>query len=268
MQVLAPTVRPMDSQDYPWYDSVWLSAFERARQTVQRVAPKRAADFERAFDVFRTRDDFQVHLFERVFDDATCEEIRRIAGALSPAQLELHEARTFKRFVVHDHPVFTQLQLRVTDMVSEAAGEPVEACYNFLSLYGPQGVCPLHLDAPLAKWTLDFCIDQSDAWPIHFSPVVPWPRPGDYGADWEARIKGEVGPDFVSFSLQPGQAILFSGSSQWHYRDVMPGTRAKKFCDLLFFHFIPRGTSELAEPANWARLFDIPELQQDGQAAA
>jgi hypothetical protein len=32
------------------------------------------------------------------------------------------------------------------------------------------------------------------------------------------------------------------------------------FCHLLFFHFIPAGTSALISPANWKDLFDIPDL--------
>ena len=31
------------------------------------------------------------------------------------------------------------------------------------------------MDAPDAKWTLDLCNEQSDAWPIHFSRIMPWP---------------------------------------------------------------------------------------------
>ena len=63
--------------------------------------------------------------------------------------------------------------------------------------------------------------------------------------------------------MEPGQAILFSGSSQWHYRDAMPALSTKSSCDLLFLHFIPRGTRELLNPLKWARLFDIPELVKD-----
>ncbi len=256
--------RPINSPAYPWYDSLWLSAYERAKVVVRAHSPARLAHFEHAFDVFRTRPDFEVRLFERVFDDGVLDEIRRVAATLEPSQLELHEARAFRRFVVHDHSFFNELQQRTIDLVSEAAGEPVEASYNFLSLYGPQGVCPLHLDAPIAKWTLDLCISQSQPWPIHFAPVAPWPLPGVYDGSWEEQVKREVADAFTTHTLQPGQAVVFSGSSQWHYRDVMPGDGAKKSCDLLFFHFIPRGTAELARPANWARLFGIPELGSVG----
>jgi hypothetical protein len=253
-------IRPMRSRSYPWYDSQWLDAYQRARVLITARYPDRLSEFDHAMSVFRTRADFQVKHFSRIFDDEVTSELRRVAAALAPDQLELHEARSFRRFVVHDHAYFRQLQERVVDMASEAADEPLESAYNFLSLYGPQGVCPLHLDAPLAKWTLDLCIDQSGPWPIYFAPVAPWPQPDAYGSGWEDQVKRDVGRGFSAHTLMPGEAVLFSGSSQWHYRDPMPGSGAARFCDLLFFHFIPRGTAELVQPGNWAHLFGIAEL--------
>jgi hypothetical protein len=164
---------------------------------------------------------------------------------------------------VHDHPFFTELQQRIVPWVSEMVGEPVEAGYNFLSLYTSRGVCAVHMDAPEAKWTLDFCIDQSAPWPIYFSEVQPWQNPAaDEWKDeaWQSNIKQSRLLDFTHYTLQPGQAVLFSGSSQWHYRDPMPEASGKQFCTLLFLHYIPKGTAQLVRPKNWARLFGNPEL--------
>ena len=77
-------------------------------------------------------------------------------------ELEKQELFNFGRLVVHDHPYFNQIQNTMTDLVSEIAQEPVEAYYNFLSLYNNLGVCEVHMDALSAKWTLDVCINQSD----------------------------------------------------------------------------------------------------------
>ena len=67
---------------------------------------------------------------------------------------------------------------------------------------------------------------------------------------------------FTAEVLAPGDAVLFSGSNQWHYRDALPQRPGRQFCDLLFFHYVPFGTAELVQPRNWARLFDIPELAE------
>ena len=255
--------RPANSQLYPWYDSVWLSQYTEAKAIVQTVKPSAFAEFEGAFQVLHTRPDFRVQLLEHPFDDAALAEIKHIAESLHPTELELHEAKRFGRFIVHDHPFFTQLQQRVVPMVSELVGESVEAKYNFLSLYTGKGVCAVHMDAPEAKWTLDLCIDQSAPWPIYFSDVQPWPDTVDEswrGDGWEKQIKQSHSLKFTPYTLHPGQAVIFSGSSQWHYRDPMPEAKGTQFCTLLFFHFIPKGTAEIVKPRNWARIFGIPEL--------
>ena len=266
-QAVTTNARPVRSRLYPWYDSVWLDEYSRAKNIIRKGKPQALAAFEDAMQVFRTRPDFRVRKFERVFDNDTLEKIRQVVRTLKPTDFEFHEAQHFKRFVVHDHPYFTELQQQLIPLVSEAVGEPVEPNYNFLSLYNAMGVCPVHMDSPEAKWTLDICLNQSEPWPIYFSQIQPWPEtdpdsePSAWLAgDWEQSIKQSPSANFEAHSMEPGQAILFAGSSQWHYRNAMPALSTKSSCDLLFLHFIPRGTRELLSPLNWARLFDIPEL--------
>jgi hypothetical protein len=255
--------RPANSRLYPWYDSGWLSIYAEAKSIIRAVRPDALAAFVDAFRVLHTRPDFRARFLEEPFDPATLSEIRRVTASFHPTDLEVYEARRFGRFIVHDHPFFTELQQKAIPWVSEAVCEPVEAIYNFLSLYTSKGVCAVHLDAPEAKWTLDLCIDQGAPWPIYFSEVQTWPDPGGKDwktGDWEDNIKKSRSLKFTPYTLQPGQAVIFSGSSQWHYRDPLPVASGKQFCNLLFLHFIPKGTAELVRPNNWARLFGIPEL--------
>jgi len=257
--------RPTRSRAFPWYDSVWLDEYAKAKAIIRKIKPGALAAFEAAFQVFQTQSDFQVKVIERVFDEKTLEEIRRVVKSLKPSDIEMHEAKSFKRFVVHDNPFFTELQKQIIPLVSAAAGEPVEVSYNFLSLYSAMGVCPVHMDSPEAKWTLDVCLDQSVTWPIYFSRPHAWSEIETQNwsdENWAENIKNSPTADFKSYILEPGQAILFSGSSQWHYRDPMPKSGGRASCDLLFFHFIPQGTSELVKPRNWAKMFGIPELEQ------
>jgi hypothetical protein len=243
---------------YPWYDSWWLSLYARAREVLERSRPDVLPEFVEAFEVLKTPPDFEVREFDRVFDDEVLWEIRRALDTVEP-EPRSYEVGRFGRSIVHDHPLITELQESIVDRVSEAAGEPVEPSYNFLSLYTEMGVCPVHLDAPNAKWTLDMCVRQSEPWPIHLSRAIAWPEPYRYDRDgWEDEIKGDH--DFESYSLEPGQAILFSGSGQWHYRDPHPGGDGSQFCDLVFFHFLPKGMREKVDPDNWAGIFGVPEL--------
>lgn len=266
----SPIGRPSRSRLYPWYDSVWLEAYTRARAVIRKVKPEALNEFEDAFRVLHTRSDFRVKDFPRIFDDNTLDRIRDVVSSLKPTDFEFHEVRQFKRFVVHNHRFFTELQEQLVPLVSDAAGELVESSYNFLSLYGAMGLCPLHMDAPEAKWTLDLCLGQSKPWPIYISQIQPWPDVdpelelrASSDDNWEEAIKQSPALNFSSYTMNPGQAVLFSGSSQWHYRNAMPNVNSRSFCDLLFFHFMPRGKSMLVRPENWARLFDIPELAND-----
>lgn len=242
-----------------WYDAVWLRAYFDAQAVIERHAPAKLAEFVDAMRVFRTDPKFEARHLTGLFDAERLAEIRREVAAIPRDRLEMHEMRQFGRFVVHNWPPFSRLQETMTAEVSELAGEALEPNYNFLSLYTHRGVCAPHLDAPSAKWTLDICLDQSEPWPIHFSPILPWPERGEITAVPGA---GEGGPPFEDVLLEPGDAVLFSGSSQWHYRDALPATGSKSFCDLLFFHYIPAGTRELLKPSGWAGLFGVPELNQ------
>ena len=245
----------------PWYDSLWRCQFDAALHVINCVRPSMRAEFIAAFERLRTRPDFQLRKLQRVFDDEIMNLIRETIRTLPPDRLEHHELENFGRLVVHNHEVFTRLQRTIVPLASELAGEPLEPAYNFLSLYSELGICEPHVDAPSAKWTLDLCIDQSDIWPIHFSQVVPWPGEMPGGPEgWQDRIKKSAELKFASCSLEPGEAVWFAGSSQWHYRDRIPRRSASEYCNLLFFHFIPEGMARIVNPRNWSDLFDMPEL--------
>ena len=275
LDAVAGKARTARSSLYPWYDSIWLAKYTAAKAIIKRVKPDALGTFEEAFSVFHTRPDFNVKLLERVLDEETLGRLRYLVKSLKPAEFELHEVRSFRRFVVHDHPLVTELQATLVSLVSELVGEAVESSYNFLSLYSGMGVCPLHMDSPEAKWTLDLCLSQSEAWPIYFSQVQRWPEidpdvalPEWAGANWQDAIKQSAAMNFSSHTMNAGQALIFSGSSQWHYRNAMPSGNVNAFCDLVFFHFIPRGTRSILRPENWAHAFNIPELATAGSADA
>src|SRR4029077_2759138 len=120
-----------DKQTYPWYDSFWLTKYQRAKDVIRRVQPEKLPVFVAALSGLRTGADFRTKRIPGLFDDATMATIRQAIATFQLTELEGHEIKRFGRFVVHDHPFFTELQKRTIDLVSEAAGEPVEASYNF-----------------------------------------------------------------------------------------------------------------------------------------
>ncbi|MCH2097009.1 MAG: hypothetical protein MK142_01335 [Pseudomonadales bacterium] len=242
-----------------WYDAYWQASYDRALNFLAKAYPKDAEAFVEALASFRVPHSFEARQLRAFFDAERIAEMREVIAGLPKAELEAHELLPYGRLVLHDHPYFTDLQDELVERVGEGVGEAVEASYNFLSLYNNLGVCDLHMDAPSAKWTLDVCIDQSDVWPLHLSRVQPWPfRLDGLSVDWRKAVLARE--CFSSHVLEPGDALLFGGSAQWHYRERIPRRSANNFCHLIFFHFIPVGTRVLAEPEQWAQFFGVPEL--------
>ena len=247
------------SKRFPWYDSNWLSHFVEAQHAIRAACPERLDEFLHAFDVLRTPTSFRVTKLSRVYDGAIMDQIKDAVLSFKPTDLEVHEIKRFGRFVVHDLPLFHELQREVVPLMNKIVNEEVEPSYNFLSIYTKLGVCAVHMDAPSAKWTLDLCIDQSGPWPIHFSDVQQWPVDYQPGEPWEDTVRHDAAP-FTAYTLEPGEAVVFSGSSQWHYREPLPLDGREHRCELLFLHFIPKGTRQLVEPSSWSDFFGIPEL--------
>ncbi|WP_420326835.1 hypothetical protein [Mameliella sp.] len=251
------------AQRFPWYDSPWMNRYFAAREYLAAHNPEKLKTFDAAMDKLRTRQDFEVIEIENFLDQKDHEAAKAVIRETGRDRYEMHELKQFGRFVVHNHETFNDLQARMADRIGELVGEEVEPCYNFLSMYWAMGVCPIHMDAPLAKWTVDICIEQTDVWPIHFSRIVPWPEPLDKISEtWEEDLKNDPDLDYRSFELQPGNAIIFSGSSQFHYRDRITGAVPGKdaFCNLVFLHYVPKGTAAYVDPKDWAEYFGVPEL--------
>lgn len=251
----------MSSASFPWYDSPWLASFVRAKDFVQAHDPERLDAFVASFDVLRTDPGFEVKQVRDIISPEDHARLKALTVVESGSPREKHEMLRFGRLIVHDAALCTELQAKLTDRISELVGEPVEPCYNFLSLYNNLGVCAVHMDAPSAKWTFDYCIEQSGPWPIHLSQVIPWPEEWrNDGGDWDQAIRNDPDNVFTPFTLNEGEAIVFGGSSQWHYRDRIARTMANNFCHLVFFHYVPAGTRHLTDPRGWAEYFGMPGL--------
>ncbi|WP_310423335.1 hypothetical protein [Chamaesiphon sp. VAR_48_metabat_135_sub] len=247
---------------FPWYDSIWLSDYVRAKRLIETNYPNKYLEFVDAFEPLKTRSNFETMTIDNIFDDETFARIEDSIAQLSKSELERQELLRFGRLVVHDNAYFTELHHQITPLVSDLVGELVEPSYNFLSLYNNLGICRVHMDAPYAKYTLDLCVDRSHSWPIYFSQVRDWPEDFDNRSDWEQAIETDPENIFTAHDLIPRQAAIFSGSSQWHYRHRIPQQIDNNFCHLLFFHFLPKGMANTIDPRNWAKLFDLPELSQ------
>lgn len=245
--------------DLGWYDSHFLRRVEVARRYLARVRPDALATFLAGLEALTPAPGFRETPIEDIFDAATREAIVAASRAArpEPGSQQARENADFGRDVLWDIPFFLDLQEQIRPHISAIAGRPLVSSYNFLSLYGAQGRCDLHMDHPDAMYTFDYCIEQDAAWPIYASRIVDWIG-GEVPARFEPeRIITDPGLDFAEHLLVPGRALLFNGSSQWHYRRPKA---AGGFCHLLFFHYYPEGCEDLVEPRRWKDHFAIPEL--------
>jgi len=256
------TTRKPKEPQFPWYDSLWLSSYVIVKDFIQENYPQKLLEFVSAFEILRTNPAFEVKEINELFTEEQQIGIRNLIPALDKNSIKKHELFNFGRTVLQDHDYLTKLQHSITDKISELVGEQVEPCYNILSLYNNFAVLRPHMDAPFAKWTVDYCVEQSSDWPIYISNVRPWPEEWNEkeGTDWVVDIKNDPDNLFTSFELRDGKAIIFGGSSQWHYRERIEQKQKINFCHLVFFHFIPKGSASLTKPKKWAEIFGIPEL--------
>ena len=173
------------------------------------LTPK-VVDFFSAEDEDLIFKDIQVHI----------EEVRRLFEWPGiPYHDEAEEAHSkFNRWCWHNLPVLTAMHHgdMMRDKVMDLVEMDMKPSYNFLSMYGDDGVCPPHTDRPQCMLTIDVCVDQDATWPIY--------------------IKSDGA--FKSYTLTPGQALIYSGTYQEHYRKPMQEDSTATFCNMAFFHFV------------------------------
>lgn len=142
-------------------------------------------------------------------------------------------------------PFFVGIHKQLAEFASDLFGEKVKPSYSFLSMYEDNGICPLHIDRPQCRYTIDYLIRQTQAepWPICIGDHMTDEQRHAYdeageghpeGDDIEARIADE---NWHTVLLNPNDAVCYSGTHSWHYRpERLQGT-----ADLIFFHFVPDG---------------------------
>lgn len=127
-------------------------------------------------------------------------------------QLGVGEDRTvFFRKQVHNPALFKALHNVFLMTGKEYFPEKVKPTYCFVSMYDePRSICPKHIDRPQCKYTIDVCLDQKEPWEIFINDEP--------------------------FILNPGDAVIYSGTDHPHYRNQIA---EGNFCDLAFFHYCP-----------------------------
>jgi len=115
---------------------------------------------------------------------------------------------------LHHRPQFIRMASRIFE-------EQLKPSYSFVSMYGPDGVCPTHVDREVCSATIDLMVDTD-------AKEKPWPL---------NIYMGET-DSFMEITLRPGQAVAYAGHTQRHNRDPMNKASDATFANLVFFHFV------------------------------
>jgi len=165
----------------------------------------------------------------------------------SPLALWEEDKTEFVRLYGHNPPFLVNIHHQLTTYASKMFGEPVKPSYCFLSMYKSNGICPLHIDRPQCRYTIDYLAQQSQnsPWPILIgkqmsdserAEALKLKTQGDSPSDREAVITSQ---EWTECLLNTNDAVLYSGTHAWHYRPKhLEGT-----ADLIFFHFVPEDFS-------------------------
>lgn len=156
---------------------------------------------------------------DNVFEDIQkhVSEIRRIFDwpGIPYHDDEFPEESKFNRWYWNNLPLLKSIHYdsSFVELASELAQIKLKPSYCFLSMYGSDGVCPLHVDRPSCQFTIDLQVNSDGTWPIYIEDTP--------------------------YVLENGKAIFYSGTGQEHYRKPMGIDATCTYMDLAFFHFVP-----------------------------
>lgn len=181
---------------------------------------------------------------EKIFSEDIHNDMKTYVNETVPFLPVEVDKKEFIREYIHNVPFFVDVHHQLTDFASRYFGEKVKPSYCFLSMYKDGGMCPLHIDRPQCRYTIDYLIEKNtdQLWPICVSNLL------DEKSLAAVNQRGISFPqdEFIinriietnvwhSVELNENDAVLYSGTHSWHYRpERLSGT-----ANLVFFHFVP-----------------------------
>ena len=102
----------------------------------------------------------------------------------------------------------------VTSAVSEMTGADLLPSFSYFRMYVGGDICRIHSDRPASEVSLSVTLAYGDDKPWPFSvATTPVARPG------MMNLSDEFGDEpFATFIMQPGDAVLYAGSTHRHGR--------------------------------------------------
>jgi len=126
-----------------------------------------------------------------------------------------------KRTSCNNMPLMRLLHMLTEKLVTNITGESLKASYSFTSAYESGSNLPAHRDRPQCVYNISLMLGGSPTW----VPLTSWPLYIQYGNVTTPVALGE------------GDAVLYSGTRDLHWREVMPKDLALALG--VFLHYVP-----------------------------
>lgn len=128
-----------------------------------------------------------------------------------------------KRTSVNNMHLMRLIHQATEGLVNQLVPDPMKTSYSFTSCYEVGTCLPAHTDRPQCVWNISFMLGSD-------------PEDADLGA-WPLMV--EANNQRHTFDLRHGDAVLYSGVRDLHWRDYMPGGINKALG--VFLHYVPVG---------------------------
>lgn len=134
-----------------------------------------------------------------------------------------NEGPDIRRLSANDLPLMRVIHQGTERLINAIVSAPIKCSYSFASAYQSGSALPPHKDRPQCVYNLSLICGSR---PDHVSP-----------AGWPLYIKHDGKTS--SAALHHGDAVLYSGVNDEHWREKMPPEIQSVFG--VFFHYVPEG---------------------------
>lgn len=117
----------------------------------------------------------------------------------------------------HKELEMTKLQLKLYGKIEKLTGKKLYPTYNYFRMYNSSSKLEKHRDRPACEYSVTLCIGYE----------------GDY--NWDIFMQGNDNIDY-SFKLEPGDAIIYKGCENLHWRNPPTGNVLNHV--QVFLHFV------------------------------
>lgn len=126
-----------------------------------------------------------------------------------------------KRTSVNNIPLMRLIHQATEGLVNQLVPEPMKTSYSFMSCYEAGTCLPAHTDRPQCVWNISFMLGSD-------------PEDVDLGT-WPLMVESQG--QRHTFDIRHGDAVLYSGVRDLHWRDYIPAGINKALG--VFLHYVP-----------------------------